>query len=132
MKEIILKSGRVLKITPSPFVDAKALYQALLSEMKALDVGKDYSNVVSIMKDLLCAGFSSKEIENCLWTCMKRCIYEDKKINPTDTFEPIEAREDYAEICMEVALENVLPFTKNLYVVLNQILDRVTKGQAQA
>jgi hypothetical protein len=34
MREVKLKSGAVLKLQAAPFKDAKALYQALLREMK--------------------------------------------------------------------------------------------------
>lgn len=124
MKEVKLLSGAILKITPAPFEDARNLYQALLEELKPLQISSK-TEMASIYKDLFCIGFSSKKIEACLWECFKKVIYHDKrgalKIDK-DTFEPIEARDDYMKVCMEVAKENVLPFAKSLYAEYGRFL----------
>ena len=124
MKEIKLDSGAVLKITPAPFGDAKALYQALLSEARGVTIGSK-TDMTEIVKNLFCLGFSSPEVEKCLWTCFKRCIYNngkgDLKIDE-NTFEPVEARGDYTAVCMEVTKENVFPFVKSLYAEYQRML----------
>lgn len=116
MKEVKLPTGAVLKVTPAPFADAKALYQAVLDEVKPLSIaGKPE---VEMYKDLFCAGFSSKKIEAALWECFKRCQYCDQRGDlkiDKDTFEPVESRDDYLTVCMEVAKENLAPFVKSLY-----------------
>lgn len=109
-------SGAILKITAAPFAVAKALYQALLKELK--DVRFDFTDQIELYKQLFCVGFSSPEIERCLWECFKRCTYDsgrgDFKID-LDTFEPESAREDYMTVCTEVAKVNIVPFAKNLF-----------------
>jgi hypothetical protein len=109
-------SGATLKITPSPFAVSKALYQALLKELRT--VRFDFTDQVELYKQLFCVGFSSPEIERCLWECFKRCTYNsdagDLKITE-DTFEPEKAREDYMTVCTEVAKVNIVPFAKNLF-----------------
>lgn len=119
MREVILPSGAVLKIGAAPFVDAKELYQAVLREVRGVE-GTTYTD---IFKELVCIGFSSPLIEKCLLKCLERCTYNaasgegagvDLKIT-TDTFEPVERRDDYMKVCAEVVKENVLPFGKSLY-----------------
>ena len=109
MKEVKLPSGAVLKITPSPFATAKALYQTLLKEGRSIAVSSK-TDLASIYKDLFCIGFSSPEVEAALWECMKRCTYDNGngefKIDDK-TFEPLSSRDDYLSVCMEVAKENV-------------------------
>lgn len=132
MKEVKLPSGAVLKITPSPFAVAKALYQAILTEARGLEVGTN-TELTTLYKELFCIGFSSPEIEARLWECFKRCTYNngkgDFKID-NDTFEPIAARDDYMTVCMEVAKENVLPFAKSLYAEFQRALAMTEKDQA--
>lgn len=117
MREVKLPSGATLKIQVSPFAISKALYQALLRELKDLPVNTGME-MASIFKDLFCIGFASPAIEACLWECFKRCTYNggngDLKIDD-QTFEPVERRDDYMKVCVEVARENVIPFAKSLY-----------------
>lgn len=124
MKEVKLPSGAVLKITPSPFAVSKALYQAVLREAKGISVSAK-TELGNVFKDLFCTGFSSPEIEVCLWKCFERCTYNsgngDIKIDE-NTFEPVNAREDYTPVCMEVARENILPFGKSLYAEYLKLL----------
>lgn len=123
MKEVELPSGAVLKITPAPFAAAKALYQAVLEESKAVQFSMTME-ISALLKDILCYSFSSKRIEAALSECLKRCTYNsgngDLRID-ADTFEPVEAREDYPVVCTEVAMENLRPFAKSLSVVFAQL-----------
>ncbi len=117
IKEIKLPSGAILKIQVSPFAVSKALYQALLRELKLVPVDTK-TEMASLFKDVFCIGFASQAIELCVWECFKRCTYNagngDLKIDD-QTFEPVERRDDYMKVCVEVARENVLPFAKSLY-----------------
>lgn len=117
MREVKLPSGAVLKITPAPFSTSKALYQAVLRELRAIHLDSKVE-MSSLLKDVFCAGFSSAEVETALWECMARCTYNsgkgDLKID-ADTFEPLPCRDDYVKVCAEVAKDNVLPFVKSLY-----------------
>jgi len=113
MKEVSLPSGATLKITPAPFSDARDLYQAVLRESKHVQL--DFEKELPLfIKDFFCTAFSSKAIEKIVWDCMKRCIYNDLKITE-DTFEPVEAREDYIKVIAEVTIENITPFLKSLF-----------------
>jgi hypothetical protein len=124
MKELKLPSGAVLKIQVSPFSVSKALYQALLKELKDIPISAK-TEVSSLYKDLFCIGFASPVIESCLWKCFERCTYNygagDFKIDD-QTFESVERRDDYMMVCMEVAKENVLPFAKSLYAEYQRIM----------
>lgn len=118
MKSVKMPSGATLKISPAPFVDAYALYQAVLVELRGVTV-TETEFTGNLLKNILCAGFGSKAIETRLWTCLARCTYNDGvsgdlKIT-LDTFEPVERRGDYVKVCVEVARENVAPFASSLY-----------------
>ena len=116
MREVKMPSGATLKITPAPFSESKALYQALLREVKGIPINKDMP-MVELYKSLYTSAFSSAEVEKALWPCMSRCLYNDLKVTP-DTFEPVEARQDYEQVCIEVAKENAGPFANRLYAEL--------------
>lgn len=115
--EIKLPSGAILKITPGSFEESKTLYQALLSEMQKVRIDKPmltYEDEAELTKNLFCIGFSSPVIEQALWVCFKRCTYNGVRIDAS-TFEPLEARGDYIEVCVEVVKVNVGPFAKSLF-----------------
>lgn len=114
--KVVLKSGKELEITLAPFDEAKSLYQAVAEEVKALKVDAEVDMDVNFFKDLALSGLSSKKIDSALSVCMKRCAYNGQRIaSVKDSFESIEAREDYFEVCFEVGKANLLPFTKSLY-----------------
>lgn len=121
MKEVSLPSGAVLKITPAPFSDAKELYQAVAREVRTVHLNNKME-MAEVYKDIFCAGITSREVEACLWKCFQKCLYNDLKIGK-DTFEPVQAREDYTMICMEVAKENIHPFVKSLLSEFGPILE---------
>jgi hypothetical protein len=116
MIEIDLPSGAILKITLAPFSDSKALYQAILEEMKEIDFQAG-SEIASLFKNISCAALSSKKIEKCLEVCFKRCTYDsgagDLKID-AQTFEKEEHRQDYITVCSAVIEANIMPFMKSL------------------
>lgn len=127
-KEIVLASGRKLLITAAPFKDSKALYQSLLAEGYGLRMDGT-SSTITLMKDIFCLALSSKKVEACLDECMKRVVYNGAKIDE-NTFEPVEAREDYLDVCFEVTQVNVAPFTKNLFARLKDTMAKLESFQA--
>jgi hypothetical protein len=133
MKEIKLPSGAVLKITPAPFAEARALYQACLEEFKSLKLDPEADVDANLYKDLFCAALASKKIEACIWKCLSRVIYNDGSGDlkvTEDTFEPVNRRDDYITVCYEVASENIRPFMKSLYAQYGQILATVQSSLA--
>lgn len=132
MSEHKLPSGAVLKIQVAPFSDSKALYQAILEEMKGVVVTKD-TDMSSVFKDVACIGFSSKKIEAALWKCFERCTYDSGKGAlkiDSDSFEPVKSRDDYMAVCLNVAKENIAPFVKSLFAEYKTF--QATIGESQA
>lgn len=131
VKEIKLPSGAVLKINPAPFAKARALYQAVLQEVKLVEV-QSKTEMAALYKDIACICFSSPLIEQRLWACFEHCQYNggagDLKIDE-DTFEPLAARNDYLVVCMEVAKENIGPFVKSLYAKYKPQIEMFLNGQ---
>lgn len=132
MRCVTCPSGAQLTIYPAPFPDAKALYKALLREARGVAINSKME-LQELYKELFCLGFSSDTIEKELWKCLVRCTYNsgkgDLKIDE-NTFEPLEARDDYMVVCMEVAKENVLPFVKSLYAEFQKALSMTEGTQA--
>lgn len=126
MREVKLPSGAVLKVNAAPFKDAKALYQAVLKELKEVPVTSK-TELGSLYKDFFCVGLSSPIIESCLWECFKRCLINDMKIDD-QTFEPVERRDDYMMVCLEVAKENVFPFGKSLYAEYETVMKMMVEN----
>lgn len=124
-KEVKLVSGNKLEITMAPFAEARALYQSILSEMKGLSLDPKAEVDVNLFKDMFCTLLASKPIEAALFECMKRSTYNGMKIS-LDTFEPVEAREDYLDVCIEVAKENIAPFAKRLYAEYSHLFGSLT------
>lgn len=131
MKEVQLPSGAILKITVAPFKDSKALYQAVVEELKAIkiDATVEMNPAINITfyRDLLCTLLPSKKIEAALWECMKRSLYNDNRMSEA-TFEPVETRDDYLYACFEVAKENILPFMKSLYAEYAPLLGKAASS----
>lgn len=133
MREVKLPSGAILKVSPAPFAESKALYQAFLKEVRHVKISSKME-MAELYKELICIGYSSVEIESCLWKCFERCTYNlggkgDLKIDK-DTFEPVESRDDYMKVCMEVAKENILPFAKSLYAEYQHALTMTENAPA--
>lgn len=133
MKEIPLPSGAVLKISTIPFEAANNLKKVVMRDMKHLSLDSS-KQVLDLCKDYLCLAFGSDEVEKCLWECMKKCIYNsgsgDFKID-SQTFESVKAREDFTEVQFQVGSEALLPFSKGLFAVLQNLLGRVTANIPQ-
>jgi maltooligosyltrehalose synthase len=124
MKVVQMPSGAELKITVAPFSEAKALYQAVAEEAKALKLDPKQEIDVNFFKDIFCVGLASAKIEKALEPCLKRVTYNGLKID-ANTFEDVEARQDYFLVCYEVAKENLLPFTKSLTQKLSHIIPMI-------
>ena len=133
MKEVKLPSGAILKVGIAPFADSKELFQAVLAEMKSLDFDlrkeADQATIVKLLKDLFCTGFSSKRVEAAFWVCFGRCLYNGHR-GTDEVFEPVSARQDFVEACMEVTRENIAPFMKSLYAESQQYSQMILRNQA--
>lgn len=108
LREVTLPTGAVLKINDAPFKDAHALYQAVLKMLVFAEVpeGKEKRDVI---KDYLPLTLASPEVHQAVMKCFERATYNEKKITDA-TFEPIEARKDFVQACIEVQIQNLDPF----------------------
>jgi hypothetical protein len=129
MRTVKLPSGAELKIGLAPFSESNALFKAVGAELKSLKVTFDTELDVNLLKDIVCSAVASDKIEGCIWDCMKKCVYNDSRITK-ETFEPEEARQDYYVALLEVAKENLIPFTKSLSAQFADILKKINPAQA--
>lgn len=122
MKEVTLKSGRKLRLQAADFRKSKDLFDAISKEIKGNEFDPKAEFDINFIKNILLGMVSSPQVEATLWPCFTGCLYKgDTKVTP-DLFEDMSAREDFLEICFEVAKINVLPFTKNLSSKFEPIL----------
>lgn len=137
-REVKLPSGALLKIDAATFEESKDLHQALLREVAHIPINASATggvDLVNPVKQVVCIGLSSPVVEACLWKCLAHCTYSPEgnsvgsKITK-DTFKSLTAREDYIDVCLEVALENLLPFVKALYARFKPFFPSVTEVQA--
>ena len=126
---MLLPSGAELEITMPPFAVSRALYQAVLEELKGAKINSSDEVDVNLFKDLFCVMLSSKKVDAALTECMKRATYNGLKID-ADTFEPAAAREDYITVCFEVAKVSVIPFLKSLYAEFFPLLGKLKSSLA--
>jgi len=114
MKKVKLPSGNELIIIVADFSTSRACYQAFLEEGKSLTLDPNAQVDVNLYKDLVCSMLSSKRIESAVWACMTKCTINKLPITE-ETFEPVECRDDYLTVMIEIAKANIMPFMKSLY-----------------
>lgn len=129
MRSHTLPSGAKLDLHPAPFTEARDLYQALMEELKSLKLDPGAEVDVNFYKDLVCTGLSSKKVEAALLKCMARSLYNGLRITDA-TFEPVQAREDYIPVCVEIVTENITPFMKSLFASFQDVLKTVQSALA--
>lgn len=129
IKTITLPSGGVLKVHVAPFADGRSLYQAVAEEVKSLRLDPKQDVDVMLYKELFCVAVSSKKIEAAIWQCMKKALINDAPVTE-EYFEPVEKRDDYLQVCLEVTRENVAPFMKSLYAAYQPIFQMLLSDQA--
>jgi hypothetical protein len=127
-KIVKLNSGAELKIQLPDFSESKELYKAFLAEMRYVEIKKG-GDSLDLLKNIFCVGFVSDRMEKAMEKCFARCLYKGQKIDDA-AFNTSESREDYVEIYFEVAKENLLPFGKSLFAMLNQALEILQSDQA--
>lgn len=120
MREQKLPSGALLDIKKIPFSEAKALYQAVVEELKAVKIDTN-AEMENLFKDIFCISVASKKVDDRLKVCMERCLYDGLKITDS-TFEDEKARLDYSVVCFEVMQEAIGPFLKGLYAESNRLI----------
>jgi hypothetical protein len=127
MKEITLPSGKKAKITPSSFADSKAVYQALIKELRNIEINpKDEVNV-NFIKGLFCSLITSDEIEATVLKCAERVEYAGERVVNTDIFDSEDGKMDYFPLMREVAMVNIAPFTKSLFAEFENLGGLVEK-----
>lgn len=123
-KKVTMPTGAKLYVVASSFENSWALFQAVTEEYKKLDIAVSKEFDMTFIKDVFCIFMSSKLIQEKLWACMDKALYNDSRVT-VDTFEDEKAREDYLAVCEEVAKKNLAPFTKDLYSKLSAQLGLV-------
>jgi hypothetical protein len=112
------KSGAKIVINPAPFKDAKNLKNAIESE--SARSGVDISNLKNFGSLILLVD-SSVAFNMAIAPCLLRCTRNDQKITD-ETFDAIEARQDYYEILVACVKENVGPLLDGLFSQFTSVM----------
>lgn len=143
-KEFTLPSGAMLYVTPAPMRQAKALLDAILKETKGLSLKsdildtklgslKDNPEMFAQFLDKVVAVAISPEVENAVFECGHRAVYNGAKLT-RDVFDDPntgeKARGDYYAICMKIAEVNCLPFLATVFSGLKGFLEKAAENRA--
>ncbi len=129
--DIDLDSGAKLHVTMCPFIDCKALTDALLKSLKGTPISTDdiFGKDIGVLKDLIIEALTSQEVDRALWKCMARSTYKLQRITP-DLFDDLKngetAREDFYRVCLEVIQVNCKPFFVKTFSWLKAHLQKNT------
>lgn len=126
-----------LNLQLASFREAKELERAVGKALKSTHIQADLetdllsSNVdVGTVISSLLEVVTSKEVEEKLFICAERCLYEKQKINE-DFFEPVENRSLYYPIMIEILKANIGPFIESLVTMLPGLLKNREEDQKQ-
>ncbi len=124
-------NGKRLIVTPAGFADAMELQGAVAEALKGsklnlagIDLGggvagvlesdlSDVSGPLESLAGMVLGVVTSKRVENALFKCAEKVLWGDDKVN-RDFFEPVDNRELYYPIMVEVVKANVGPFFRKL------------------
>lgn len=122
-----LPSGAVLDITLLPYGEAWDIASAVVKELKEVELNLpsdlDFADSAKVTQYLLghirdiqsplCSILSSKKILESAHACLKKCTYDNARING-QTFESLEGRKDFLIACFYALKENISPFFEGL------------------
>ena len=132
MKEFkATNTGNKVVINCAKTREVQRLKQVILNEVKKNPIGikligqgvsvlekeLDFTGVLDFIKDTLISIDTSDEFNEAIFECLKYCTYKSVYKVDEDLFdndEVPEAREDYYEIIVACAEENLRPFVKSL------------------
>ena len=132
--------GKTIDIRPAGFQDAinlkKAVAKCLLDAgvVKNLDFqGLELTLLIDKIAELLFNAETSNSFEKALFECLKYCYIDENgvkiKITPQLFDEKPELREDYYEIVVKCAEENLRPFFKSLVTEFKTRFNQIAKDQ---
>ena len=129
--EYTTESGKQVVINYAGFKDACELKRQVGLELLKVNVNindlinKELdSQSINTFKDLIFTIDSSKEIEDCLFKCLARSLYNNSKITK-ELFEDKEVVHEYYDIMIACMRENLRPFFEKQFATLNELLKQV-------
>lgn len=124
-QKVTLPSGAELEMTMVPFSEGRKLQIAVSKALKSVNLSVELDSInANALKDAFIEISTSKEVEDAILACLKRCTYNNERILNWDFFEDVNKREDFYSVCWEVAKFNLYPFTKRLFAQLSTLLNK--------
>lgn len=118
-QEFKAPTGAKVVIRPAPWSAAKLLKRAIENRVGISGIPSMNAPVEQIFTTFLRVD-SCPEIERTLFECLQYCTRGGQKI-VEETFDDVEAREDYYEIAIACAKENLGPLVKGLRSKLSEL-----------
>ena len=132
--EFTTENGAAIKINVADFMTSMKLKKAVVEAVK--ESGTDIANIdldnlkagaIDSILQVILSCDSSEKVNEAIFKCLARCTYNSEKITK-DTFEPLEARENYYEIVIACLKENLSPFFNPLLLKLNNLQSKIASN----
>ena len=124
--DFTLPTGSKLTVSESSYEDADALLKALLKCAKGIPLAKDPMSMdVSVLKDAFIEAATSPEVDQAIFKCAERAMYENVKVTKAIFDDPKikdKARADRFLIQWHVIEVNCGPFFGKTFSVLRERL----------
>lgn len=130
MKDVILPSGKTLKIPDFTLAQSMKLIRVLAKELKQVgiefsidelsDLRKFANKDVSCLKDIFLQLIGSEELVNTITQMCTTAMYEDDRFNAPGIWDTEEGKGDYFPMLWEVLKAALTPFFKPLVSKSNQ------------
>jgi len=135
--EFTTKNGAEIKINVADFITSMKLKKAVVEAVKdsgvdiaGIDMGNLKAGTIDSIFQIILAADCSDKVEEAIFKCLNRCLYNSEKITK-DTFESLDARENYYEIVIACLKDNLSPFFAPLFLKLNELQEKATNVQKQ-
>lgn len=124
--DFTLPTGSKLTVSEAAYVDANTLLKALLKSAKGIPLAADVLKMdVTVLKDAIIEASTSPEVDQAIFKCAERSMYENVKVT-RDLFDDPKlkdkARADYFLILWHVIEVNCGPFFGTTFSVLSERL----------
>tara|TARA_R110000744_G_scaffold185884_2_gene305276 strand:- start:1242 stop:1661 length:420 start_codon:yes stop_codon:yes gene_type:complete len=129
-------SGAKVVVNPADWESTISLQSAISKDIAGnkFSLGMKNEEGEQDFSDLVRVAFSisgSSDVREALYSCLSRCTRSGEKITK-ETFEEVEARQDFIQICIECAKINLSPFQVGLRFAFSQGLQMMVSPKDES
>ncbi len=120
--DFTLPSGSKMTVSEAAYVDARSLLNALLKCIEGVPLATDPTKMdVTVLKDALIKGMTNQDVDEAVFKCAERAVYENVKVSRALFDDPKlkdAARADLFVILWHIVEVNCGPFFGKTFSVL--------------